>query len=150
MELQTLKQAAKIKAIELLVKIHKRDAKDIIGRQNELALGLKEFYENPTKELDAHNAKLKEQEDKKAAKAAAKENVERGGDKVEDEKQPEEEKQEGEETQSSDAQPQIETPGGDTTAPSEETASESEAPGDEKVYSGNEAPLAEEAPPSGT
>ena len=90
MDLKELKQSSQLKAIDLLVKVQGRAYKDVVGRQNELALGLREFYENPTKELDVHNSKLKVREEKRVAKLAAKKNVKKGKSTMEEEKQPEE------------------------------------------------------------
>lgn len=94
METDDIKKAAKMKALELAPRIIARGV-DVAGLQNELALGLREFIEDPEKEIRAHEARLAEQEKKIAAKKQAK-LAEKAAEvqKVEDLKQAEAEAQE--------------------------------------------------------
>lgn len=70
MDIKELKQAAMLKAEALLPKILNRSDKDVKGRINELALGLKEFIDSPMVEVEIANARQAEIEAKRAEKKA--------------------------------------------------------------------------------
>lgn len=70
MDTKQLKQACKLKAAALLPKILKRPDHDVQGRQNEIAMGLKEFFDNPLIEVELHNEQVALTESKREEKKA--------------------------------------------------------------------------------